>query len=199
MNESIPDNRNRLAYAIGLLFHPFLLCIPVLLVVLADRPLMEVVGWTALTAGGIVLPTAAVVTLLRRRGRAVYQRAPRSLIYPVTWAAVLLTGLFIRLLGGPERLQACMAALALWVPVQFAFNHWVTKLSTHTGVAAACMVGLGLMGRLNHPALLLLAAMIVLAVGWARVTTRNHTLTQVLLGGAVGAVCVVVGFSLFTP
>ena len=65
-------------------------------------------------------------------------------------------------------------------------NTYVTKVSTHVAVAAGCATGLLLLGKLDSLLLQLAALTIVGLIIWARVTTRNHTVAQVLLGLLVG-------------
>jgi membrane-associated phospholipid phosphatase len=98
--------------------------------------------------------------------------------------------------NAPRILVACFVALVIWAPIQLLINRYVTKISTHAGVVAACSTGLLLAGKLNHPILLALMIVIAVVTLWARVETKNHTVPQVLLGFLVGALAVLVVFPL---
>lgn len=186
MTEPVPDNSNRVAYWLGYLFHPAVVCIPTLALVLNDLPALEALQWTVLIAAIVTMPGFITVMLLRRQNRYTYQRQPRRPIYLVAWLSVVAGLVVILLLDGPEALRVCLAALIVWLPVQLLINTYYTKISTHVAVVAGCSAGLWMLGKLSIPLQIVAVTVIVLTI-WARVTTRNHTVPQVLLGLAVGA------------
>jgi hypothetical protein len=193
MTDPIPDNRNRLAHLLGYIFHPAILCVPTLALVLNHLPVVEAIGWTALVAAIVTLPGLVSITLLRRQQRYVHQRRNRHPVYVVLWLSVIACFVVVLLLDGPAALRVCLAALIVWLPAQFFVNAYYTKVSTHVAVAAGCCTGLLLLGRLDG--LLLPAALVIIGLtAWARITTRNHTPAQVLLGVLVGAGSVLVVF-----
>src|SRR5690606_26355468 len=164
------------------------------LAVLDEMPLSEAISWTALIFTVIVAPLAASLILLRRHGKYAYQRQVRVPIYIIAWTSVLLCLVLTLGLHAPTVLVACMAALALWIPLQFAVNTWVTKVSIHTAVVTGCVLGLLLLGDLPSPLHKGVAVGVVLISAWARMVTRHHTFEQVLLGILVGALPVLVIF-----
>ena len=195
--DPIPDTSQRWAYWLGRLFHPVSICILTLALILRDLPLPEAIFWTTVVAAVVTLPGLLVIAWLQRQQRYVYQRQHRLPVYVVGWFSVL-TCLGILLLGdGPPALGVCLAALLVWLPLQMAINTWYTKISTHMAVVAGCATGLWLLGKLDHPMLQLAALAIVVLTGWARITTRDHTRLQVLLGLLVGAGVVLLVFPLF--
>ncbi len=196
MTDLVPDNRNRIAYLIGIVFHPFVIALPTLLAVLREMPVEQAASWTALILLVLVVPLAASLIFLRRQSKYAYQRRTRLPIYIVGWASILLCLTLTIILQAPIVLIACMAALALWIPLQFAINTWLTKISIHTAVITGCVIGLLLLGAFQSPILQLLAIAAIAITAWARMVTRNHTVEQVLLGIVTGALPVLLIFPL---
>jgi hypothetical protein len=196
MTDLIPDNRNQLAYAIGKLFHPYLICMPTLLVLLNDIPFQQMLGWLILVVAILVTPLVLTGRYLEQREQYIYQRKTRGPIYVTFWLSLMLCLAVIQRLEAPRALTASIVALAVWVPIQLLINRYVTKVSTHAAVIAACSTGLLLLGKLNNPILLLIVISAVVATLWARVVTRNHTIPQVAMGLLVGTLPILVVFSL---
>jgi hypothetical protein len=196
MSDPIPDHSNLLAYWLGRLFHPAVLSIPTLALILNDQPLMEALRWTVLVATLVTVPGLIAIALLHRRQRYVYQRHVRGAVYLILWLSVIVCLGVVWGWQGPAALRVCLAALIVWLPLQLAINTYITKVSTHVAVAAGCATGLLLLGKLDSLPLQLTALTIVGLIIWARVTTRNHTVAQVLLGLMVGIGSVLVVFPL---
>ena len=194
MIDPIPDSRNRLAYWVGQLFHPYFICIPTLAAVLSDTPFAQAMGWLLLVLAILLPPLVLMGFLLKRRERYLYQRATRTPIYLTFWGSLLVCLVILTTLNAPTTLIACIVALILWLPLQLAINTYVTKVSTHAAVVAACVIGLYLLGKLNHPLLLSVAVAAVALTLWARVVTRNHTPQQVIMGLLTGIVPVLIVF-----
>lgn len=199
MSDIVPDTSNRLAYWIGQIFHPAIISIPTLILVLSDIPLWSALGWTMVVSALVLVPGIGAVFYLRRQGRFAYQRATRHPIYIIAWCNVILAFAVVWLFNGPGELLVCLATLAVWLPLQYLINRYVTKISTHAGVAAGCFTGLLFLGKFPEAWMVAAGLLIVVLVSWARVMTKNHTLTQVLLGLFVGAGSAVVVFPLLLP
>lgn len=182
----IPDNSKRLAFLLGNLFHPAVLAMATLGLVLNDLPLSQALPWMLLVGVVVLMPGMAVVALLSRKKRFTYQRSSRGPIYLTAWLSVLACLGLLLVLKAPRELVLCLATLTLWLPAQLLINRYFTKISTHSGVAAGCATGLLLLGKLNTLPLQLVVVAIVLLTSWARIRTRNHTPFQVLLGLVVG-------------
>jgi len=194
MNDPVPDHSNRLAVLIGRVLHPYILPLPTTLIMLNDLPILNALGWMALTTSLILLPSLAFVTYIRRKGGELYRRRTRGPIYIFGWLCVLLCLAVISLLGAPPVLIASVGALAVWVPLQWAINTWVTKISGHAAVAAGCLATLLLAGKVSSPLSLVILLILVAITIWARVITRNHTMSQVVLGVIVGSLPVLLVF-----
>jgi hypothetical protein len=194
VTDLVPDNRNRIAYAISIVFHPFVIALPTLLAVLREMPVELALSWTALILLVLVVPLAASLIFLRQRGKYAYQRRTRLPIYLVGWTSILLCLALTVALQAPKVLVACMAALALWIPLQFAINTWITKISIHSAVITGCVIALWLLGAFPSLIFQLLAVIAIAMTAWARMVTRNHTVEQVLLGIVTGGVPVLLVF-----
>lgn len=194
--ELVPDNSNRLAYWIGRIFHPYLVCIPTVFVVLNDLPLHSAVAWSALVLIVVLGPGIVLVALLQRREQWIYLRRVRGPVYTLVWLSVLSCLLILLWLDAPDVLTACIAALTLWVPLQLFINEYITKVSTHAAVLAACITGLWWLGKLGSPILQAVMVVITGVTLWSRYTTKNHTIPQLLLGLVVGSGSVLLTFAL---
>jgi hypothetical protein len=193
----VPDNTNKLAFVIGRLFHPYLVCIPTLLVILGDLPLSETIQWSLLVLSFVLIPLLLVGIYMKvQQGRYLYQRRTRGPIYLVFLFSMLICLALLVMLGAPRILIACLISLILWAPVQLLVNRYVTKISTHAGVIAACGTGLLLAGKLHHPALITFFVLIAAVTMWSRVETKNHTVAQVVMGFLVGALAPLLVFPL---
>ena len=192
-----PDNTNKLAYLMGRIFHPYLICIPTVFILLGDMPMGEAAKWALLVLSIILTPLILVSAYMEMRHRRyIYQRSTRGPIYVVFFLSVLICLALLVIFNAPRILIACFVTLVIWAPIQLLINRYVTKISTHTGVVAACSTGLLLAGKLNHPVLLVLMIVIAVATLWSRVETKNHTVSQVIMGFLVGALAVLIVFPL---
>lgn len=194
MVEPIPNYRNRFAYWMGRVFHPYLICIPTLAVVLSGLPFRQALGWVTLIVAVLVTPLLVAGQLLRMQDRFLYQRTARTPIYITFWASLIGCLMLLVVLEAPLKLVACIVALLVWLPLQLVINTHVTKVSTHTAVVTGCMMGLLLLGELNSVLLAAGAVAVVVLTLWARVVTRHHTWQQVAMGVLTGALPVLIVF-----
>lgn len=196
MVDPIPDYRNRFAYWTGRVFHPYLICIPTLIVVLSGLPFRQALGWVVLIVVVLVTPLLVVGKLLRMQNRFLYQRTARTPIYLAFWVSLIGCLVLLMIMEAPLRLVACIVALLVWLPLQLVINTHVTKVSTHTAVVTGCMTGLLMLGELNSFLLVTGALVVVVLTIWARVVTRHHTWQQVAMGILTGAIPVLIVFPL---
>lgn len=196
MTEVVPDHRNRIAHWVGRIFHPYLLGLPTLIVILKDLSVGEIILWSSLILSVLLIPGLTLAAYLRRQQRFVYQRRTRNPLYLTGWLSSLLCLLILVALDAPRVLIACLLALVIWVPAQWLINHYFTKISTHTAVAAGCATGLWMLGELPTLLVQILVIALVLVTVWARVVTKNHTPAQVILGLLVGSLPVLLVFPL---
>jgi membrane-associated phospholipid phosphatase len=194
MTELIPDETHLLARWVNRLFHPYVIAIPTALLLLSDIDAASALGWV-LVMVGILLPPLALTTLwLKRSNRFAYQRQSRAPIYAVFIASVVVCLALMLTLNAPRILVACLIALLIWTPLQALINAYVTKISIHAAVVAGCASALWVTGKLSHPLLIAGAIVAVVITLWARVVTKHHTPTQVILGALIGALPVLLVF-----
>jgi membrane-associated phospholipid phosphatase len=133
----------------------------------------------------IVPPYVFVLVGVRRRrftDRHLFDRRQRRL--PLLFGLIASTAglVVLGLAGAPRLLLASAATVALGLLVGAAVNHF-WKMSGHSAAAAAVLVIFAEIGH-GWP---LLAAPVVVAVGWSRVRLGAHTRPQVIVGALVGA------------
>lgn len=197
MTELIPDNSNRLAYWLGIVFHPAIIMFVTLWLLLDELPLLNSLLWIALIAGIILIPGFTAIALLKRKDRPSHQRSSRAPLYFTAWLSVLLALGLLWFLNAPYILLICLTTLALWLPLQLTVNHFFTKISTHLAVISGCFTALLLVGELSGVVWIGLGILSILLTAWARLATRNHNLVQVFLGILVGSGMVLLVFPLF--
>lgn len=173
MADPIPVTDNRLAYWVGLVFHPAVICVPTLFLVLNDYPPLEMVTWTGLTAAIVTFPGLITILLMEKRQRYIYRRENRLPVYLIIWLSIVTGLAVLHWKNGPTPLFICMATLLVWLPVQLLINSYFTKVSTHVAVAAGCVTGLMILGKLDTLLLQIIAMGIVLLLIWARIKTQN--------------------------
>jgi hypothetical protein len=156
--------------------------------------LLVLLGWHAgdPLLGGVaalfesILPFAYVLRQVRRgrlSDRHVGERSQRLVPLLVAFGSVVAGAVLLVALHAPRTLLAGVAAGGIGLLVAAAVNHW-WKMSVHAAVAAGSCAILALV---FGPVLLVTTPLIAL-VAWSRVHLGDHTLAQVLVGAAVGAV-----------
>jgi len=198
MPDLIPDNSNKIAYALGYIFHPFVLGVVGIAAVLSQEKLTfsEAASWLITLSLILIVPLVSMIQYLKRQEKYTYQRHSRTPFYLTGWLA-MLTCMGLVIWRDLPQLAACFASLLLWVPLQVIINRTWTKVSAHSAVSVGFTLGLGWLGIIHTPWLYAGAAALVLLTAWARIMTRNHTLIQVVLGWIVAALSILLTFPLF--
>lgn len=196
MTDVMPDHSNKFAVWISRIVHPFLLPIPSTIVMLSGNPLGEVLKWSAIVLGMILVPGIGLALWSKRHGRLLHIRESRNTLYLIAWGLILACLAVVILGNAPRELVASIGAMAVWIPLQWAINRYVTKISMHSAIATGSFMTLLMAGKLVHPALVIGYLIIVLLTLWSRIETRNHTLPQVIMGVLVGALPVLIVFPL---
>jgi membrane-associated phospholipid phosphatase len=176
-------------------FNPFVNGIASYLIVALMTP-PSGLTWAALALGIQLVPSMTLYTVRLRQG--VYSdpdvsvREERNEMYLVGTASVLVTVLVLVLASAPAPVLALtVGILVLGITCGVINLFW--KISMHA-VAIAMLATVGVLYSATLGAVLWLCA---LAVGWARVRTRNHTTLQVIAGLAVAAAIISVSFAVF--
>jgi membrane-associated phospholipid phosphatase len=196
MTELVPDQRNRFAVIIGRVLHPYFLPIPTVFAILYGIPFQQALEWAAVVLAIVLLPGITCAAYLEHHGHLLYERRTRGPLYLVGWLSILVCLAVVVTFQAPRALIASIATLAVWAPLQLAINARVTKISTHAAVAAGCFTGLVVLGKAGPPLVEAALLALVIITLWARVVTRNHTVSQVIYGALLGAGLVFVIFPL---
>ena len=194
MTNPVPHNQNRLGRMIGLIFHPLVIFIPTLVIVLKDADPLAAVGWLAFISV-VILSLAAIVLLrLKRQGRHTYQREARHHIYFAFWASMVVCGLGL-VLDAPHRLvfSLCLCVGAHPIHHQRALHQDFGACRGHHRHRHRCCDG-----DLNNILLVSGALVAILATAWARLVTGNHSPLQVGLGMVVSVLSVLLAAGLFS-
>lgn len=195
--DSHDTDRRRLAQLITEILAPAPIAAILLLAITLHSATSRADGirWAAITVVfGCALPYA-FVRLQVHRGRLtdhhVRMRQQRPLPLLVALLSILLGFGLLTWLGAPREILALIAGMAVGAIVCFLITlFW--KLSIHTGTVAATSIILAIV----FGPVLLLATLLAVAVGWARVQLGVHTLAQVIGGGCIGAAVAPVVFLL---
>lgn len=179
----------RLAVLLTEIFAPVVLIFALLIVVAVRATgdfLQGVVvgGVAAFFAGG--LPYAILLLGIRRgrlTGRHLPEREERPAIMVVGLLSVSVGLAFMTWLDAPRTVYALVVAMVAGVAVALAISSF-WKISIHTACASGTVAVL--VAVFGWPMLLLLP--LVLAIAWARVVLRDHTIAEVSVGAVVGAV-----------
>lgn len=155
------------------------------------------IGWGFLAALFCGVIPFGFILIGVRRGRLTDQHVGRreQRIVPLGFAvASVIVGLIaLWVLDAPRDLIALVVAMLAGLIVTISVTvKW--KVSVHTAVAAGTVVILCLV----FGWICLLAAPIVVAIAWSRVTLRDHTLAQVTVGAILGGAVAATVFSLLT-
>jgi membrane-associated phospholipid phosphatase len=179
-------------------FHPFIIVIPTLLlaVYFATSSLVEALKWTAASVAIVILPLSIFIFTRVRRGHYsdlyVSVRKQRRSLYLVAGVCLLSLLAFLILTGAPRVIVACLYAAVVANAVG-AFVNRFSKVSVHAAAMAGCTA---VLFSFSVPIGLAMAA-IALVLGWARVRTEDHSLSQVIMGWAIAAACVWIVFGLY--
>ncbi len=193
------DDRDSRSYAFGLflsrVFHPIFLNILMFLTVgyFAMPTHMQGFLWAMTCIAAMVLPPTIFFAIRLRQG--VYSdedisvREQRTELYFFGLVSVTAGAIVLVLLGLPKPFLALIvSALTMGVLGMVINSFW--KISVHAGsVASAAAVA-----TVYSRGLGLALWLCVLAVGWARIKTGNHSPLQVLAGAVLAAVVVFSAF-----
>ncbi len=181
----------RIAVWVSRVFHPFLVPLPVLVAALrlsgASWP--ATLGWTALCVAVVILPSAALLAMeRRRRGDGdwfVTVREQRRGLYALGGACLLVLLGLLLVLDAPRILLAGLVGGIAANTIGALLNR-VSKVSVHAGATAGSAVLLAHVAPI--PGAILGAC--TLLVAYARVRLGHHTPAQVAVGALVSAACV---------
>lgn len=187
-----------LARALSQIFHPVILSVVSVLVVglLGVEPRMRGLAWGMLCIAIQVVPVMTFFTIRLRQGaysdEDVSVRTQRNELYLFSMGSVIVGTFILALFHAPSPFLAMFVSAALINLLCFLINlFW--KISVHSAGIGSCAT---LAALYSEPVGLVLW-LCALALGWARVRTRNHTPAQVLGGLTLSCICVLLTFMAF--
>jgi membrane-associated phospholipid phosphatase len=186
-----------LARTLSVVFSPPLVALATYLFVAYARPESFLVGmgWALLSLCIQLIPGGVVYTYRRRTGAItdadISVRTDRNELYLVGTIAVLVSVATLAALQAPLHYQA-LALGTLGLSVACGLTNLFWKISMH----AAAIGAFATIVALHVPMAGAILWGCALAVGWARVKTRNHTPLQVVAGLLVSAAVTYGAFAL---
>ncbi len=191
--------QDKLAKMLSNIFHPFLISLVtlVLVIYLDGTALVDAIRWTVAGFGIVILPLAIYLIINVRRGRysdwSISIREQRYNIYILAGICFIVLVLIFILGDAPGIALACLYAALGTTIVAAIINRLATKVSLHAVAMAGCAAALFWVA----PPLGLFLGFASLLVGWARMRLKHHTFVQILLGWGVSIASVVVVFNLY--
>ena len=178
MDRPLPTQR--LALAVSLLLHPFVIS-PVTVLLLTD------VRASLLLVLVVSVPLLILIGRNVRRGTwtnyDVSERTQRSGLY---WPALILTAslaLFLWWSGTNPRLTRGFLVVVSMMAAGMLINRWL-KVSLHMAFGAFCAV----IVSWRYPGATTALALALALLAWSRLTLRRHTWTEVFVGAVLGCV-----------
>jgi membrane-associated phospholipid phosphatase len=187
-----PGRGYAVARSISQLFHPVILGVVSILIVglLGVQPARDGALWGLLCAGLQVLPPMAFFTVRLRQGAYsdddVSVRSQRNELYLFGIVNLAVGLIVLRLLGAPAPILAMISAAAV-----ISLAAWLINFFWKISVHASSMGSTATLAALYSEPLGLALWLCALALGWARVRTRNHTPLQVVAGLALATLAVI--------
>lgn len=190
-----PGRGYAVARTISQILHPVILGVVSIFIVglLGVQPVRTGVIWALAAAFLQVVPPTVFFTWRLKQGaysdEDVSDRTQRNELYLFGVANLGVGLLLLTALGAPAPIKAMiMAALVISLAA------WLINLSWKISVHASSMGSTATLAALYSEPLGLALWLCAIALGWARVRTRNHTPAQVIAGYALATVGVIASF-----
>jgi membrane-associated phospholipid phosphatase len=187
--------KENLAKTASNIFNPFVVSILVLasLAVKATASINETIQWLFISIGISILPMLFILYILIRRKKLdsffSNPREQRNLVYIFSTAIGAIDCALLWYFKIPELLAVMFTAGFIGVVVFMVINYF-WKISLHTAFITATVVVMIMV----YGAGAAWSAFVVPLVGWSRIVLKQHNLLQVIAGGTLAAVIVVMVF-----
>lgn len=186
----------RIARWVSLVLHPFLVSpLAIVLVLYLDSgAFWPAIGWALLCAAFVIGP--ALLYLQRKLKQKRYTdadvsvREQRHSFYLFGGLCMVICLAVLLWLGAPQLLMSAFIAALSAIVISAVITRFWLKVSIHTGVMAGVTT---IMAFYSIP-LLLLFTFGTLLIVWSRLILKRHTPSEAILGGVVGASCVLIVF-----
>jgi membrane-associated phospholipid phosphatase len=180
--------KDRLARLISNILNPFLVCVVVLLLIAfkATDTAADAVKWAAISLALSVLPIfiliISMVRLKKLDGLFVNPRQQRNVIYILACALGALGCGMLWYFNAPRLLSVTFTA-GFSAIIIFALINYFWKISVHTAFIAASVAEIIMV----FGVMAVWTVILVPPVAWARIKLKQHSVAQVVTGGAVAA------------
>lgn len=174
---------DELADKISLIFHPFLVPFPLILIYLsvAGTPFRESLIWTSIIFSTVTLPLVSFLWLKKGYGiRDVKDAEKRNILYAIAGIEILLLISLLLHLEAPKVLLEFIPAILSSLVAAAAINRF-TKISVHVGVMSGFSAAYLLISAPLGVSIILLTG----SVGWSRLRLGKHSFHQIMLGFTV--------------
>lgn len=195
---AVPGRGYALARAISQILHPLFLSMLSLAIVgffAIDRQPAGLL-WALLAAALQVIPLTMFYSIRLRQGaytdEDVSNRHQRNELYLFALFTAFITIAILLLLRTPLPMIALLLSALL-----LNILSWLINLAWKISVHAAAMGSCAAIALIYSRPLGIILACCALALGWARVRTRNHSPGQVFAGMTLAVVCVLLVFATF--
>ncbi|NJN14880.1 MAG: phosphatase PAP2 family protein [Oscillochloris sp.] len=189
---ALPGPGYNLARVLSQILHPVILGIVSIILVGSFGITTQPAGlfWAIICALVQVVPPTIFFTIRLRQGaysdEDVSDRTQRNELYLFGIVNLVLGSTILWFFGLPIPFLAMFVSAAL-----INLLAWLINLSWKISVHAASMASTATLASIYSQPLGLVFWSCAVALGWARVRTRNHTPAQVVAGTALAAACVV--------
>ena len=191
----------KIAKIISTVLHPFVV-IPAtlfLLVEINNISAEKSILWLLITITLTILPVLIIVLIGRISGKYndldISNRLLREDVYRIGIASVFIASIVLMFFDVPIFAKSIQIAGLLSLITSWLINR-VTKISVHTLVIAGAATLLILYGNLL-PVHIFIIVVCLISVATARIVTKSHSFSQVILGGAVGVFSNLLAYWLF--
>lgn len=177
----------KLARLISVIGHPFLL-MPLLTGIVAFHllPSKDALIVELIALGVVIVPASVYTLVCVKRGTwgdlDVSDQRERQQFYGILLPLLLIIAVLSWISDVPRAIPLGAVSIIALVSAAFLLNVWV-KVSLHTGFAVFAAETF----LLFRPTLGTVVLVLAILVGWSRTTLGRHTVTEVLLGGILGA------------
>lgn len=184
-----------LARFISALFNPFFLMLPVpfLIVYRQTRDAARAFHWEFFSITFMAVVALFVLYGVRRgffTDFNISKRPQRKTLYIFASFITILYFISVLLFRGPNVLLVAVSGIILGILLLSVINTRI-KASIHVATVSAFLVSLALL----YGGIFVFGILLIPIIAWARIVTRNHTISEAFVGGIVGGGLILLLFS----
>lgn len=186
---------NSLARLISLLSHPIVISIPApFLIVFRNYNGIYALKWELFSFIFIMINITYVIYGVLRGFFSDFdltKREERKRLFAFTGLTTIVYLVFVILLRGPFELVFAISGFAAGIFI-FSIINTKIKASFHVAIFTAFIFSMALF----YGKIFLWGILLIPLIGWARIKTKHHKLSEVIVGGLLGGTLVILIFAL---